>query len=163
LLVERSAAPVRYLWHGLQMAAAYVGQMAPASRITMTALFQAAGEMRRVQRLAQWLALVRRQHPGYAQDSRGTWDPAARGEPLLKVLEQLLVKRDFGESFIALNLCVKPYVDQLFLVELPALARRQGDPMFAELLVSFADDAAWQRQWSAELLRHIAPSSRAAV
>jgi len=56
-LLNRVLAPLRYPGHGLQMVAAYVGNMAPTARITIAATFQAADEMRRVQRLA-YLSLI---------------------------------------------------------------------------------------------------------
>ena len=50
--IDHWYAPLRFPVHGLQMLAAYVAQMAPASRVTNCAAFQAADEMRRVQRIA---------------------------------------------------------------------------------------------------------------
>ena len=50
--LDRWYAPLRYPVHGLQMLAAYVAQMAPASRVTNCAAFQSADELRRVQRIA---------------------------------------------------------------------------------------------------------------
>src|SRR6201995_4281978 len=50
--LDRWYSPLRFPVHGLQMLAAYVAQMAPASRITNCAAFQAGDEMRRVQRIA---------------------------------------------------------------------------------------------------------------
>ena len=50
--VDRWYAPLRFPAHGLQMLAAYVAQMAPASRVTNCAAFQAADELRRLQRVA---------------------------------------------------------------------------------------------------------------
>ena len=51
-VLDRVLAPFDIPGHGLQMVAAYIGNMAPSSRITIAATFQAADEMRRVQRLA---------------------------------------------------------------------------------------------------------------
>src|ERR1700759_801066 len=50
--LDRWYAPLRYPVNGLQMLAAYVAQMAPASRVTNCAAFQSADELRRVQRIA---------------------------------------------------------------------------------------------------------------
>ena len=50
--LDRWYSPLRFPVHGLQMLAAYIGQMAPASRITNCAAFQAADELRRLQRIA---------------------------------------------------------------------------------------------------------------
>ena len=60
--LDRWYAPLRFPAHGLQMLAAYVAQMAPASRVTNCAAFQAADELRRVQRIvyrtAHWLIIA---------------------------------------------------------------------------------------------------------
>ena len=50
--LDRWYAPLRFPAHGLQMLAAYIAQLAPASRITNCAAFQSADEMRRLQRIA---------------------------------------------------------------------------------------------------------------
>ena len=50
--LDRWYAPLRFPTHGLQMLAAYIAQMAPASRITNCASFQAGDELRRQQRIA---------------------------------------------------------------------------------------------------------------
>jgi Methane/Phenol/Toluene Hydroxylase len=47
-LARSHTGPLRFPGHGLQMLAAYIGKMAPSSRITMAASFQAADEMRSV-------------------------------------------------------------------------------------------------------------------
>jgi toluene monooxygenase system protein E len=56
--LDRWYSPLRFPVHGLQMLAAYVAQMAPASRITNCAAFQSADELRRVQRELVERALV---------------------------------------------------------------------------------------------------------
>ena len=47
------------------MLAAYIGKMAPSSRITIAASFQAADEMRRVQRLAYRMRQLQVTHPEF--------------------------------------------------------------------------------------------------
>src|SRR6185369_794611 len=59
-LLARAVAPLRFAFHGLQMLAAYVGQMAPSGRIAIASLLQAADEMRRLQRVAYRLGQLRR-------------------------------------------------------------------------------------------------------
>ena len=51
-LLDGLLPPARYLFHGFQMLAAYVGQMAPSGRITIACALQAADEVRRIQRIA---------------------------------------------------------------------------------------------------------------
>src|SRR3954468_16302015 len=84
-LLARAVAPLRFAFHGLQMAAAYVGQMAPAGRITVASLLQAADEMRRLQRVAYRLGQLRRVEAGFArvdEESRALWQGDASWQPL---------------------------------------------------------------------------------
>ncbi|MFP5307861.1 MAG: toluene hydroxylase [Gammaproteobacteria bacterium] len=150
-LLARVLAPMRYPAHALQMAAAYVAQMAPSGRITLAAMFQAADEMRRVQRLAYRLRLLQTAHPLLADDSRERWERDAAWQPLRETLERLLVAWDWGEAFVALNLVVKPAFDTLTLQHFGAAARMAGDELVPQLFFSLAEDAAWQRDWSVAL------------
>ena len=61
-LLRQAFTPSRYLAHGLQMLASYVAQLAPASRITNCAAFQAADEVRRLQRIAYRTAQLAARH-----------------------------------------------------------------------------------------------------
>ncbi len=151
LVLERVLAPARYAFHGLQMLAAYVGQMAPDSRITIAAAFQAADEMRRVQRFAYRMAELRQRQPEFGANAMGVWLGDEAWQPLRKLVEQLLVTYDFGEAFVALNLCAKPLLDELLVVELAEVARASGDHFLGELCFSLNEDSRWQREWSAAL------------
>jgi toluene monooxygenase system protein E len=99
-LLDRLLPPLRYAWHGFQMMAAYVGQMAPGGRLTLVAMFQAADEMRRVHRLAHRLGQLRHSHPGFAGAALDHWQEAPVWQPLRRTLEQGLVRYDWGESFV---------------------------------------------------------------
>lgn len=143
--------PARYLWHGLQMAAAYVGQMAPGGRITVAAALQAADEMRRVQRFAYRLAQLCVVRAGLADDGRRVWLEHPAWQPLRRLTEELLTTYDWGEAMTALNLCVKPVLDDLFLVQFGELAGTRGDYLFGQLCFSLAEDCAWHREWSQAL------------
>jgi toluene monooxygenase system protein E len=145
--------PLRFPVHGLQMAAAYVGQMAPGSRITMAALFQSADEMRRIQRIAYRMRQLEDTHPRFGHDSRALWQEDPLWQPMRELIERLLVAYDWGESFAALNLVLKPLLDELFLVHLGSLATRAGDALLGRILHSLHEDALWQREWSAALTR----------
>jgi toluene monooxygenase system protein E len=145
--------PVRFAMHGLQMIAAYVGQAAPEGRVTIAAALQAADEVRRIQRIARRMGQLRRADPGFGADARQRWETDAAWQPLRRVVEQLLVTWDWAEAFVALNLCVKPIVDELFMIELPALARARGDYLLGQVLASLDEDCRWHRQWTEALLR----------
>lgn len=152
-VLDRVVAPARYPFHALGMVAAYVGQMAPSGRVTLTALFQAADEVRVVHRLAYRLRQLQQTHGAVGSDSRATWEDDPLWQPLRELVERLLVAYDWGESLVALNLVVKPSLDELLLRQLAALARRSGDDVLGHMLGSFHEDARWHREWTAALLR----------
>jgi hypothetical protein len=148
----RILSPLRFLYHGLQMVAAYVGQMAPSSRIVVTALFQCGDEVRRIQRIAYRLAQLGRSRPSMISDGRAIWQSDPKWQPLRRVLEQLLVTYDWGEALVALNLCVKPTVDDLFLTALAARSDESEDHIDAQILRSLFEDSRWHRAWTDALL-----------
>ena len=124
--LERLLPPLRHLYHGLQMVAAYVGQMAPSGRITIAAALQAADEMRRVHRVAYRMAMLRRLRPGFGDTGKQLWERDPAWQPLRKLVETLLVTYDWGEAFAALNLGVKPVLDRFFLSDVAEKARAEN-------------------------------------
>lgn len=145
--------PLRYPAHALQMAAAYVGQMAPGSRIAIAALFQAADEMRRTQRLAYRMRLLQETHPQFGHDARQVWQEDPLWQPMRELLEKLLVVYDWGESFVAVNVVAKPMFDEFFMVHVAGFAERSGDPLLAKTFRLLHEDCRWHREWSTELVR----------
>jgi toluene monooxygenase system protein E len=148
----RALSPLRFACHGLQMAAAYVGQMAPSGRIAVAALFQCGDEIRRIQRLAYRLALLARRNPEVAATGRTLWQSDPAWQPLRRAIEKLLVTYDWGEALVALNLCLKPTLDDLFLCQLAEAADRVRAHFDAQILRSLLEDAAWHRAWTDALL-----------
>lgn len=138
---------LRYPYHGFAMATAYVGSMAPSGRIVIAAAFQAADEQRCVHRFAQRLAALQ-QRLEVPNRGRELWEDAPAWQPLRELVENLLVAYDWGESFAALNLAIKPALDRLVLDELAAAARSKGDSITSGMLRSLAEDAAWHQAWS---------------
>jgi toluene monooxygenase system protein E len=152
-LIERAVLPLRFVFHGLQMVSAYVGQMAPSGRITIAALFQGADEMRRIHRLAYRMAQLRTVEPMLGEDGRARFERDACWQPLRRLLEELLVTWDWAEAFVALNVCIKPVLDELFMVEVGSLARAGGDFALGQVLGSLDEDCQWHRRWTAALVR----------
>jgi toluene monooxygenase system protein E len=149
--LERIVPPARHLFHGLQMAACYVAQMAPSGRIAICAMFQAADEMRRLQRFAYRMALLRRAVPGFGDGARAIWedDPAWQGAR--EAVERVLATYDWGEAFVALDLVLKPRIDAFFGGAFARAATAAGEPLWAEVLASLEQDGAWHREWSGAL------------
>jgi hypothetical protein len=150
--LERILPPARYLFHGLQMAACYVAQMAPSGRIAICAMFQAADEMRRLQRFAYRMALVRRSAPGFGDRARELWEEHPDWQGAREAVERLLATRDWGEAFVALDVVLKPRIDAFFGGSFARAAAAAGEPLWAEVLASLDADCAWHREWSDALL-----------
>ena len=144
---------LRYPVHGLQMAAAYVGQMAPSGRIVVCALMQTADEIRRIQRLAYRLRQLQHTHAALGDNGRKVWETDPVWQPLREAVERLLVAWDWGEAFVALNFAVKPAFDELFMVAFGRVAHAAGDEALQKILLSLNEDCAWQRSWSQQLVR----------
>jgi toluene monooxygenase system protein E len=145
--------PLRYPVHGLQMLAAYIAQMAPGSRITNCAAFQAADEMRRLQRIAYRTAQLAAHRGGDPARHRLFWEEADEYQPLRELIERALVIYDWGEAFVVTNLVIKPHIDRLVNQELAGrLAAANGDPMLRDVHYSLDEDARWHRQWARALL-----------
>src|ERR1700761_1842112 len=166
--LDRCYSPLRFPVHGLQMLAAYVGQLAPASRITNCAAFQAADELRRVQRIAY--RTVQLSGPPFETGTarqRAAWENAEAVQPLRELIERALVAYDWGEAFTVTNLVIKPRIDRLVNQEIAGtLATANGDPILASIHFSLDEDARWHRAWTAALLGHLindTPSNADAV
>jgi toluene monooxygenase system protein E len=144
--------PLRYALHGLQMAAAYVGHMAPSGRIAIACAMQAADEVRRIQRIAYRMALARRERPEVEAEARAAWETGAAWQPLREVVETLLTTWDWGEAFVALDLAIAPWLDALVFGAFARRARVGGDALLAAALRSLGDDGKWHREWARALV-----------
>jgi toluene monooxygenase system protein E len=150
---------LRFPLHGLQMTAAYVGSLAPSGRISVAAAFQAADELRRVQRLCQWLSRSGRALPELDALGRELWQQSPTLQPLRRGVERLLVDYDWGSALVALNGVVKPLFDRLWFVHVTAAARLHREEVLEKTLSSFADDARWHEAWFIELMRLVGAES----
>ena len=149
--------PLRFPLHVLQMTGLYVGQMAPSAFIINCANFQAADELRRIQRIAYHTRALADAHGDDLAETataRDPWEQAAAWQPLREVLERLLTVRDWGEAFVALNVAVKPAIDALVNQQLSELAARNGDEYLSLLMAEFQLDAQRSRDWTTALLRY---------
>ncbi|MDP7704823.1 aromatic/alkene monooxygenase hydroxylase subunit beta [Mycobacterium sp. TY815] len=149
--------PLRFPLHVLQMTGLYVGQMAPSSFITNCANFQAADELRRIQRIAYWtkvLSLSQGADLAESATARRPWETDPRWQPLRKLLEEMLIAYDWGEAFTALNLAAKPMLDALVNEQLSALAEANGDAFLANLLAEFDRDSKRSQDWTQALVAY---------
>ncbi len=155
--LKRLFVPARFPFHVLQMVGLYVGQMAPSSFITNPANFQAADEMRRLQRYAYWTKVLANAHGddiATTELARTAWEQDDAWQPLREALERLMVAYDWGEAFVGLNFAVKPAVDTVFDWELAELAAANGDEFVALLAAELRHDAERSRHWSQALMQY---------
>jgi toluene monooxygenase system protein E len=152
VVLEEIVAPARYLFHGLQMAACYVAHMAPSGRIAICAMFQAADEMRRLQRFAYRMAQLRSARPEFGAGARHAWEEHPAWQGAREAVERLLATYDWGEAFVALNVVLKPRIDAFFGGAFARAAGEAGEPLWAEILASLDQDSVWHRAWSDALL-----------
>jgi toluene monooxygenase system protein E len=152
--LDRILPTLRFPIHGLQMIAAYVGQMAPSGRIAIACLFQAGDEIRRIQRIAQRMRQLQSTHAEFGANSKAVWQSDPAWQPLRRVIERLFVTFDWGEAFAALNLVLKPAFDALFIARFAAEAEKAHDHVLGKVLFSLQEDSMWHREWAGALVDH---------
>lgn len=139
-MLQRFYTPGRYVLHAQQMWAGYVAIMAPASTLVNCIGFQAGDALSWLSRTAYRTAELRRTFPdeGFGQAERQIWedDPALQG--FREAIERLLTTFDWGEALIAMNVVVKPGIDECCLRQLGQIARHNDDELLALL-----NDAQW--------------------
>ncbi len=154
-LLERLLPPLRYVWHGFQMMAAYVGQMAPAGRLTLVAMFQAADEMRRIHRIAHRMAQLRHQ-PDFGARALAHWQEAPPGSRCGGRWSRSW-SRTTGANR-SLPLPVSEADDRPPDDRAGPLARERQDFFLGEFLTSLDEDCRWHRDWADALVRLLAQS-----
>lgn len=159
-ILETLVAPFRYPGHAFMMIAAYIGQMAPSGRITVAASFQAADEARRVERLAYRIRQIQLTFPTFGSSSKSLWERDACWQPLRKFVEGLLITYDWGESFVALNLVLKPMIDELLMESASDLANHHDDHLLGQVFYSLNEDCKWHREWSGALVNTAVEDNR---
>ena len=152
-VLEALVAPFRYPGHAFMMIAAYIAQMAPGGRIAVAATFQAGDEARRVERLAYRIRQLQSTFPGFAAESKSHWERGPCWQPLRECVERVLVTYDWGEAFVALNLVLKPMVDELFMKHTSDLALGHNDHLLGRVFYSLNEDCRWHREWSRALVQ----------
>ena len=138
---------LRFFLHGIQMTAAYVGSLAPSGRISVVAAFQAGDELRRIQRVCQWLSRSGMTIPELDALGRELWQQHAAFQPLRRLTEELLVTYDWAEALLGLNGVIKPIFDRLWFEQLAAIAAQHGDELLEQTLRSLGEDGRWHEAW----------------
>lgn len=153
--LARLYTPARYLFHTLQMASAYVGQMAPASTITNCNYFQMADSFRWLSHTAyrtKELSLAF-DDKGFGTDERQYWETDLAWQGFRELMEKVLVTWDWAEAFVAFSLVAKPAVEEAVLRKLGESGRHNGDTLVGLLNDAQLVDAARHRRWAAALVK----------
>lgn len=152
--LARLYTPGRYLFHALQMASAYLVQIAPASTISNCAAYQGADSLRWLTHTAYRTCELARTFPdvGLGRDERGYWerDPAWQG--FRELVEKALVAWDWAESFTAINLVARPAVEEAVLRGLGLAGRHNGDILLGLLTDAQLVDAQRHNRWAGALV-----------
>lgn len=149
--LARLYTPARYLFHSLQMASAYVGQVSPASTLTNCNYFQMADSLRwvshtayRTRELACTFA-----DKGFGVDERRYWEEDAAWQGFRELMERALTVWDWGEAITVLSLVVKPAVEEAVLRRLGEAGRHNGDTLLGLVTDAQLIDVARHRRWTA--------------
>ena len=149
--------PSRYILHALQMGAAYIVQMAPASTISNCAIFQAGDELRWLSHVAyrtRELANVHNSY-GYAERELERWEEDSCWQGFRELMEKVLVTFDWAESFVALNMVAKPAIDELLFKQLGTVAKQHDDNLLSLMCDSAMRDVERHRKWTRALVEFV--------
>lgn len=147
--LARMYAPVRYLFHTVQMASAYVGQVSPASTITNCNYFQMADSLRWVSHTAYRTKELSTTFPdkGFGSDERAYWEKDPVWQGFRELMEKTLTVWDWGEAIVVLNLVAKPAIEESVLRKLGESARHNGDTLLGLITDAQLIDSARHRRW----------------
>ncbi len=153
--LARLYTPARYLFHALQMGSAYLAQIAPASTISNCAVYQSADALRwlthtayRTRELAKTFDDV-----GFGREERRIWEQDTVWQGFRKLIEMALVAWDWGECFTAMNLVVRPAIEEAVLRGLSEAGRHNGDTLLGMLCDAQLADAQRHRRWAGALVQ----------
>ena len=147
--------PTRFPVHAFQMCTAYFAQMAPASYISNCAVFGAGDLLRRVSMVAyRTRQLADATSSSIGRDERRIWERHEAWQPAREALEKLLIAYDWGECFTAMNLVLRPMLDEILIRQVAHLAHDNSDELTWLLLSNLAVDSDRCTRWSTALSQY---------
>ena len=138
------------------MPTAYLGQISPSSYISNCATFAAADMLRRVSVVAYRTRELQLGFPdeGFGTAERQRWEVDPAWQAARKALELALMAYDWGECFTAVNLVLRPVLDDILVRQLAEVARENGDTSTWLLLSNLDLDVQRNQRWSTALARY---------
>ncbi len=141
--------PLRYLMTTLQMASAYIVQMAPSSTITNCAAFQETDAFRWVSRIAfrtKQLSLTYPEH-SFVTGERQQWEDNPVWQGFRELMEKALTTYDWAENLFVINAIAARVIDQA-IQQLGQAAQLHGDTLTAMLCDAQLADSERSRRWT---------------
>ncbi len=153
--LARLYAPARYPLHAVQMASGYLGSIAPASTISCCAMYQTCDALRWVSHTAYRTCELSKAHPGagLGEKERQHWETLPEWQGFRELAERMLATYVWGESFFALNVILKPALDEAVNRQLAHVARSHGDNLLPLLAEAQLRDSARSQRWTAALVK----------
>lgn len=153
--LARFYTPARYLFHTVQMASAYVGQVSPASTITSCNYFQMADSLRWLSHTAYRTKELSITFPdkGFGEHERQYWEADPVWQGFRELMEKALTVWDWGEAIIVINLVAKPAIEEAVLRKLGESARHNGDILLGLINDAQLIDAGRHRRWISALVK----------
>jgi toluene monooxygenase system protein E len=148
--------PQRFPTHALQMIESYLASMAPSSYIVNAGTFAAGDLLRCNSLLAYRTKQLQRTNPnlGFGTNERTIWEKDPAWQPIRKVLEQALVAYDWGECLAAVNLVLKPSLNEVLNHQLSLIAKDSNDSLTWMILGNIQHDTDRNVKWSVALARY---------
>ena len=154
-VLSRVVAPLRYPGHGLQMVASYVGKWLRADALSSRRPYKRATKCGACNELPTESGNFNGFFVVSQPIARRSGRPIRCGSLCVIAIEKLLICYDWAESFVGLNLVLKPLMDELFMNHLSDLALREGDYLLGQIFYSLNEDCQWHREWSQALTRMV--------
>ena len=153
--LARLYSPARYLFHALQMGSAYPTQIAPASTISNCAAYQTGDSLRWLTHTAYRTKELSLTFPelGFGVNERSLWEQHPAWQGWRELVEKALVAWDWAEAFVAMNLLVRPAVEEAVLRGLGQAARHNNDTLLGMLTDAQLLDAERHHRWAAALVK----------
>ena len=90
---------------------------------------------------------------GFGVNERGLWEQHPAWQGWRQLVERALVAWDWAEAFVAMNLVVRPAVEEAVLRGLGQAARHNDDTLLGMLTDAELLDAERHRRWAAALVK----------
>lgn len=152
--LARLYTPLRFPFQALKMMSAHLMVSGPAEPVSNCAAYQTGDHIRWLDHIAYRTAELAQtfRDMGFGVNERTIWETDPAWQPLRELIERAMAVHDWGESFVVLNLVVKPCVEEGIMTSLADAGRRSGDTIMDLLTNSQLGDARRHKDWARALV-----------